>query len=193
MTSILLDSVRALGHAPLVLRTVVDHLRDDPAVLGLQISRRLPLAARVGLGRLAESLPARPGVVLGAMGLAAAGRHVDLLEHVEAVLPSAGAPDRVRLADVLTAAQEPDRAQAVLDAVPVDTPGLAAARARVAWHRGDVEAAISLLGGTGRDGVVRARLASEVRALRGGALPLPRADRDRAVGYRPRPGSALFV
>ena len=193
MTSILLDSVRALGHAPLVLRTVVDNLRDDPAVLGLQISRRLPLAARVGLGRLAESLPARPGVVLGAVGLAAAGRHVDLLEHVEAVLPSAGAPDRVRLADVLTAAQEPDRAQAVLDAVPVDTPGLAAARARVAWHRGDVEAAISLLGGTGRDGVVRARLASEVRALRGGALPLPRADRDRAVGYRPRPGSALFV
>ncbi|WP_175278977.1 hypothetical protein, partial [Prescottella equi] len=71
--------------------------------------------------------------------------------------PSAGAPDRVRLADVLTAAQEPDRAQAVLDAVPADTPGLAAARARVAWHRGDVEAAISLLGGTGRDGVVRAR------------------------------------
>ena len=89
MTSILLDSVRALGHAPLVLRTVVDHLRDDPAVLGLQISRRLPLAARVGLGRLAESLPARPGVVLGAVGLAAAGRHVDLLEHVETVLPSA--------------------------------------------------------------------------------------------------------
>jgi len=167
-----LDPVRAVGHAPLVVRTVLDHVRDDPALLGLQISRRLPLRVRLGLGRLADSLPGRAGTVFGAVGLAAAGRTVDLLDHVDISAPAAAPRDRVRLADVLIAAHEPSRAAELLMTIPDTTPGLTAARARLAWHHGHVGEAVRTLGATGRDGVVRARLAAEHRALQGRHLPL---------------------
>lgn len=193
MTFSPLDPVRAVGHAPLVVRTVLDHVRDDPALLGLQISRRLPLRVRLGLGRLAGTLPGRAGMVFGAVGLAAAGRTADLLDHVDAATPAAAPRDRVRLADVLIAAHEPSRAAELLTTVPDTTPGLAAARARLAWHHGHISEAVGTLGPTGRDGVVRARLAAEHRALQGNHLPLTAGAHARAGEYRPRAGTALFV
>lgn len=184
---------RLAANALLVLTTACDHLRDDPVVLALQVSRRLPPRLRTRLADAVGSLTARPLRVPAAIGLTAAGRTDSLTALVERSLPTASPRTRVRLAEVLTAADAPARAAEVLDQVPAGTAGAAAARARLHWHHGQMDDAVAALDGSGRDGALRRRLDSERRALLGTQPLLGEQERRRAAGYRPQPRRVLFV
>lgn len=48
---------RLVSNALLAATTAVDHVRDDPVVLALQISRRLPPAVRMRLGAWEPAAP----------------------------------------------------------------------------------------------------------------------------------------
>ncbi|XNZ00918.1 glycosyltransferase family 4 protein [Micrococcus luteus] len=186
---------RLAANALLALTTASDHLRDDPVVLALQISRRMPPGVRSRLGRLGERLGDRGPLLPAAVALAAGGR-VDSLRRLVAqaveeprtrgVDPTA----RVRLADVLLAAEDSDRAEALLASTSPATPGWREARARLHWHRGAMQQAVSVLGGRGRrEQAVRRRLATELNALQGWTPSLHEA----SAGYRPVPKRVLFV
>ncbi|MDY6055653.1 glycosyltransferase [Micrococcus sp.] len=185
---------RAAANIPLVARTVADHVLDDPVVLGLQVSRRLPLPARMRAGSALGALPGRLADVPAAAGHAAAGRDAQLHARVERAL-ARGASDRtrVRLADVLLAGGDAEAAGDLLASVPEDAPGRAEALARWHWHHGRMRQAVEVLPDTGRAGRLRARLAAERRALAGGVHLLEPADRRRCLGYTPRPRTALHV
>ena len=183
---------RVATNLALTARTVVDHLLDDPVVLSLQVSRRLPPAVRQRLGRALAAVPGTAAVPTG-LGLAVLGRDEDVLALLGRDAGRAGARERVRRAEVLLAAGRDGAAEQLLTDVPDMTPGLPAARARIAWHRGDMTSAVEALGQSGRAGRLRARLDSERRSLLGAPVRLSPADQARARDYIPRPRSVLFV
>ena len=185
---------RLCANALLALTTATDHLRDDPVVLALQISRRMPPAVRSRLGRLGERLAPSGPAVPTAVALAAGGRTESLRRLVEAVTqaPATRGADpvaRVRLADVLLAADDVDRAEALLAGTSSATPGWREARARAHWHRGRMQQAVAVLGRSGREGAVRRRLGSELTSLQGRTPELP----DASAGYLPEQNRVLFV
>lgn len=183
---------RVAGNLALTARTVADHLLDDPVVLSLQVSRRLPPAVRQRVGRTLAAVPGSAAVPTG-LGLAVLGRDDDVHALLAGGVGRRGPRERVRRAEVLLAAGRDDAAERLLADVPAGTPGRSAARARLAWHRGDMTGAVETLGRSGRAGRLRARLDSERCSLLGAPVALSAADRARARGYAPRPGSVLFV
>lgn len=192
MTEPLHRARRTAANLALTARTVSDHVLDDPVVLALQVSRKLPPGPRARLGRALSSAPGGRRAVPHGVGLAMLGRDEDLTSAFAD--PTAAAPrERVRRAEVLLAAGHDDAAGSLLDDLPAGVPGAAAARARLLWHRGAMTEAVAALRPTGRQGRLRARLDSERRALLGAPVRLTRADRSLARAYTPRPGSVLFV
>lgn len=184
---------RLVSNALLAATTAVDHVRDDPVVLALQISRRLPPAVRMRLGAWGAGCSAGLPVP-AAVALAAGGRTEELEELVDQVLRSprthgADPVTRVRLADVLLAADRPDGAEQILATTSSATPGWAAARARSHWYHGRMRQAVAVLGGSARERAVRERLGSELRAMEGWIPTL----QTPGAPYRPVADRVLFV
>ena len=177
----------------LTVSTVADHLLDDPVVLALQVMRRLPPRARTAAADALAGAGGGPLAVLTALGHAAAGRPAELGALVRSRVGQASPVERVHLADVLTAAQEPELADELLSGTPSGTRGWSEARARWHWHHGQVDEAIAVLTTRGRPGRLRARFDSEHRALTGGLTLLSGRDVKRAVGYEPTPRRVLHV
>lgn len=185
---------RLAANALLALTTAADHLRDDPVVLALQISRRMPPTVRSRLGRLGERMASGGPALPAAVALAAGGRHESLHRLVDSLTqnPSTRGLDpvaRVRLADVLLAADDADGAEALLAGASPATPGWRTARARAHWHRGRMQQAVAVLGSGGREGAVRRRLGTELASLQGRTPRLA----DSSAGYVPQPRRVLFV
>lgn len=154
-TSKLSSAKRTLRNGGLLATSAAQHLVDDPALLILQISRRLPMTLRAKVG---TALIVLGGAVPGGTGTAALGAFM------------AGATQRAE--DLLTAEQGSssrlfsevavllDRA----DLVPSDAP--ASTRARAAWASGDLSAAVQLLETAGRGETAQGRrLRNELRLL----------------------------
>jgi glycosyltransferase involved in cell wall biosynthesis len=182
--------VRQLGaNLALTATTVSDHVRDDPAVLALQMSRRLPARLRRSVSAAAARLDRGPTQVAGAIGLAAAGRTEELRGRAEAALER-GAPDRrlVHYADVLTSTGDTGTAARLLDRARPGTTGREAALARLAWHEGRMDESIEVLPTTGREGRQRQRLETERASFTG-----TRPRLEPVADYRPRPGAVLHV
>ncbi|MCC3282467.1 glycosyltransferase family 4 protein [Arthrobacter caoxuetaonis] len=173
----------------LAAATVLEHLGDDPAVLALQVSRRLPASL---VRPLAAAASIAPGQLLPALGALVQGRNDDVKDRLSQTVDSGiGARAKVRLADVATAAAMPEIADNLLAAAPETTRGWAGAQARLRWYRGDMSGAVEVLG-SGRTTVgerrQRTRLASELGVFDGWTPSLPPVQE-----YVPRAQSVLHL
>ncbi|MEU5466874.1 glycosyltransferase family 4 protein [Kocuria salsicia] len=178
------------ANAWLTTGTVARHVTDDPVVFWLQVSRRLP---RRWVTPAARCLRHAPGSTPRATALHLLG-HDDAARTVLAE-ESSGARGTRRGAEVALALGDTDLAARLLDSVPEGTPGTAATRARLAWHRGEVDHAVALLDaarsrGTATRGErsLHCRLAAE-RDLLGDFLPRL----DPVTGYTPRERTVLYA
>ncbi len=172
----------------LAAATVLEHLGDDPAVLALQVSRRLPAPL---VRPLAAAASRAPGQLLPALAALVQGRKADVADRLARTADSGGARSKVRLADVATAAALPELADKLLAAVPDSTRGWAGAEARLCWYRGDMSGAVNELGrgrNTAAERRQRTRLASELSVFDGWTPGLPAVQ-----GYVPRAQTVLHL
>ncbi|MGY5766402.1 glycosyltransferase [Brachybacterium sp. DNPG3] len=155
---------RSLRNARLLATAALQHLADDPALLAIQVSRRLPFGPRIAVGRALEKAgSAFPAI--GALGSVMAGRE----EAAEAAIVRANASGRPsRLAGEVAILL--DRTDLVPESAPAPT------RARAAWSRGAISTALAVLDEAGAQETRYARrLRSEARLLEPGfRLPVRR-------------------
>lgn len=142
----------------LLLQSAVQHAMDDPALLVVQVSRRLPFAARVRAGRLlrtiAGTLPGFAGA--SALGAFMAGEAADAQRRL-AMDPHSRSTFHGEVSVLL------DRPDLLSDEVP------AATRARSVWSRGEMSEAVGVLEAAGQGSSAYAsRLRSELDLLRPG-------------------------
>ncbi|WP_104161379.1 glycosyltransferase [Arthrobacter sp. ZGTC212] len=168
--------------------TAVEHLGDDPVVLALQISRRLPPRVLRPLLDTAARVPGRG--TLASLDALLRGDKQRLEANLRACGQS-GARDgqRLRMADLATAAGLPDLAAELLKDVPPAAGGRRGTAARLNWYNGNTREAVSALdGGSRRELAQQRRLAAEARVFAGWQpklAPLP--------GYEPEPRTVLHV
>lgn len=159
-------------NARLVLQSATQHLLDDPALLAVQISRRLPLPIRVLAGRLAVVAGGR---VPGGEGVAALGAFIAGDERRAAELLERYRGSRSRThGEVAVLLGRPDL---LSSSAPAST------HARAAWARGDLSGAVQILVRARKSGSAQARrLASELRLLgEGYRLPVSASCADQPV------------
>lgn len=163
------------------------HLTDDPFLLLLQLSRRLP-ARLVGplvaaVSRFAPGDSAAIPVLLASL---VKGNNAEVERRLLLASAATGEPAR-RLADVALTAQLPALADDFLGRAE-GAPGLDGARARRFWYDGAATEAVAVLAGSGRARRgQRSRLAAEVSVLNGAAPVLDR------VEYTAVPGRVLHL
>lgn len=150
--------------ARLLLDSATQHLVDDPALLVVQVSRRLPLRVRVGAGK---ALLRAGGAVPRTRGIAALGAYMagDTAEAQTLAARSAAAGSRLGgEVAVLLGRFDLLSAQAA-----------ASTRARASWMRGDLSEAVEILAEAGLgESIYAQRLRSELRLLEvGHRLPVP--------------------
>ena len=190
-----LTSVPWGRHASLTAQTVAEHAVDDPLLLVLQGSRRLPAAVRTPAARLIGALgrgmatlaPARgAGSVVSAVSEHMLGRTPRALERLDG--PAAGG--LVGRADASVLLGDDAQAQRLLERVPEDRRGAPwhAVAARLALHRGDLDGAVAYAGRHRINRALRRRMAGERAAFTGHRPSLP-AQPD----YAPLPGRVLHV
>ncbi|GAA3290550.1 glycosyltransferase family 4 protein [Arthrobacter citreus] len=177
-----------LRNLSLAGRTVAEHLGDDPVVLALQISRRLPPRVLTPLLSATAHLPGRG--TLSSLEALLSGNKNRLeanLSNREQVSGTAG--QRLRMADLAIAAGMPKVAASLLDGVQPTARGMRGTVARLHWYNGDMNAAVRALdGGSARETAQQRRLAAEARVFAGWQpelAPVP--------GYLPEPRTVLHV
>ncbi|GAB4095145.1 glycosyltransferase family 4 protein [Brachybacterium horti] len=149
---------RIARNTRLLLESAVQHLLDDPALLAIQVSRRLPMGARRRIGQGLRSTAARVprGDGVAALGAFMAGDETAALQHLTAARAE-GSRTAGEVAVLL------DRS----DLLPASAP--ASTRARALWAAGDLSGAVESLDAAGRGGTPQARrLRSELELLEDG-------------------------
>ncbi|MDK1359326.1 glycosyltransferase family 4 protein [Arthrobacter sp. zg-Y1219] len=168
--------------------TAVEHFGDDPVVLALQISRRLPPRLLRPLLDAAAQLPGH-GTVASLEALLR-GDKDRLAANLRTCASGNGSTgSRLRMADLATAAGLPELAAELLAGIPPATGGRRGTAARLNWYNGDMDGAIRVLdGGSSRERAQQRRLAAEARVFAGWQpqlAPVP--------GYRAEPRTVLHV
>lgn len=183
-TSILSSAQRTLRNGRLLATAALQHLVDDPALLVIQVSRRLPFGPRMAAGRVLEQVGALAPAV-GALGSVMAGRDAHAEHAVERAQAESGRM-MSRLAGEVAILL--DR----IDLIPASAP--AATRARAAWSRGGMGEALTILDSAGQgDTRYARRLRSELQLLQPGfRLPAPSTSSVSASTER-RDGEPLRV
>lgn len=170
-----------LRNSLLTATTVLDHLGEDPALLLVQIVRRLPRPLARASTTVLSHIPSRVARSLAALldgNREALQRRLD-----DAIDARVSHRTAARLADIALVANLPGRADGLLR-----TAGRAAAtRARRSWYDGDMSGAIRMLTAAGVQRKSR-RLASELRVFEGWTPTLPPIE-----GYRPAEKTVLHV
>lgn len=166
----------------LTAATAVQHLDDDPVLLLLQLSRRLPASIVQRIVGFAGGLARGP--LAGALTAHIRGDST----RRDAILDKAyddGVSDAAaaRLADVALAANNPLRADMLLERAGAAS----GTRARRRWYDGDMTGAVAELTSAGLHRKAR-RLESELRVFRGWTPTL-----EAVQGYKPQPQTVLHV
>ena len=168
--------------------TAVEHLGDDPVVLALQISRRLPPRILRPLLKAAARVPGR-GTPASLVALLSGNKPRLEANLRSCAQGSASDGRRLRMADLATAAGLPDAAAELLDGVRPQAAGRRGTAARLHWYNGDMAGAVDALdGGSARESAQQRRLAAEARVFDGwqpALAPVPE--------YRPQPRTVLHV
>lgn len=149
---------RVALNARLLLQSALQHAVDDPALLVVQVSRRLPFAMRVRAGRalraVASTVPGGTGAA--ALGAFMAGDIQDAQNRLAAD-PHSRSTMHGEVSVLL------DRPELLSSEAPATT------RARSAWSRGEMGEALEILDAEGRGSSANARrLRSELQLLRPG-------------------------
>jgi glycosyltransferase involved in cell wall biosynthesis len=181
--------MQLLRNAQLAGGVLRQHLTDDPVILFLQLSRRLPGAVLPLAKRLCRWAPKNatsPAVLFAAL---AAGDNADVERRLRIAASSSAEGERARrLADIALAADLPTLADSFL-ATAGTAKRFKQARARRLWYDGAISEAIQALAGSGTAGSAQlARLAAEAAILANAA---PRLESRRP--YDPAPGRILHL
>ncbi|MGW9414240.1 glycosyltransferase family 4 protein [Arthrobacter cupressi] len=180
-----------LNNLRLAAGTAREHLADDPALLALQVSRRMPPSLVRGLSK-AVTRAAGPGSSRGPVLLAGlmAGEDQDVVRRLEAAREHGrlSAEHSRVMADVALVANRPDLADSFLR----HSSGARrdrAVRARRFWYDGEPGSAVGILEGatSGAERRQGRRLAAELRLLEGWAPTLA------PVPYEAHPRRVLHV
>lgn len=149
------SSPRPVGrNVRLLLQAGLYHFSDDPALLAVQVSRRLPMALRVSAGHALRSLdrwmPRWRGVA--SLGSVMVGDIDGAERRLAELRPGSRLGDEVAVMVGREDLIDPDASPVV--------------RARSAWSRGDLHAAVEILESAGRGSSLYAqRLRSDLRLL----------------------------
>ncbi len=168
--------------------TAAEHLGDDPVVLALQVSRRLPPRVLRPLLDAANRIPGR-GTPASLAALLRGDKQ--RLEANLSACAQGAAPhgQRRRMADVATAAGLPELAAELLREVRPGAGGRRGTAARLHWYNGHMDEAVrGLDGGSRRELAQQRRLAAEARVFAGWEPALAPVQ-----GYQPRPRTVLHV
>lgn len=163
------------------------HLTDDPFLLLLQLSRRLP-SRLVGpiAAATARLAPGDSSAIPVLLATLVQGDDAEVERRLLQASAATGEPAR-RLADVALAAQLPALADDFLGRAE-GAPGLDGARARRLWYDGAVTDSVTVLAGDSHASRgQRARLAAELSVLTGAAPVLDSMD------YSAVPGRVLHL
>lgn len=168
---------RLVRNMRLLLHSGIQHLVDDPALLAVQVSRRLPFSARVRSGKVLHAIGAHaPGDGLAALGAFMAG-------------DSSGAESLIADRHAVTSRLRGEVAVLLDRTDLISHDAHATTRARAAWMRGDLSGAVGILESAGHGGSrYGARLRSELQLLRPGyRLPVQSV---RVAGASDEPADA---
>jgi glycosyltransferase involved in cell wall biosynthesis len=158
--------MQLLNNIRLAQSVVRQHLTDDPVILFLQLSRRMPAAVLPLAKRLCRLAPRDSTSVAVLFAALAAGDGADVERRLRIAAGGSVEGERARrLADVALAANLPETSDAFL-AKAGTARHVKQARARRLWYDGDVSEAVEVLHGSGAAGQrQRARLAAEAAVL----------------------------
>ncbi|AIY00867.1 hypothetical protein ART_1268 [Arthrobacter sp. PAMC 25486] len=175
-----------LKNLSLAASTALRHVSDDPVVLVLQLSRRLPAKIVQPVAKtVCKALPTSvaPAALIAAF---VAGDSIGLERRFEKARIDGLAGNRARLAaDIALAAGQPEWADKFLPAA-VGSTRLPATVARRRWYDGDMAGAVaSLASQKGSMGKHHDRLAGETRTFSGWNPSLP------TIHMVPVPGRVL--
>lgn len=157
-----------LNNVRMAAGTAMNHLAEDPVVLALQVSRRLPASVVApGVRLIARAFPNSTAVP--ALLATYISGDVQRLEHKFATALTEGLPsNRARqITDVALAARLPEWADKFLP-YALSARRYPATLARRKWYDGDMTGAVAALTGKrGAMGKQRRRLAGELRTFSG--------------------------
>ncbi|XAS65976.1 glycosyltransferase family 4 protein [Micrococcaceae bacterium Sec5.7] len=168
--------------------TVVERLTDDPALLAVQASQRLPRTLSSGLAsmsvRVFPSTSSSPVPVMGSLVL---GDMADVERRVQLASSRLTRAGRARLlADIALVGNRPDLSDRLATQAE-GSPRYAAFAARRRWFDGDMAGAVAVLqDAANAQGQLR-RLQSELDVFRGLRPHLP------SIGFTPRRDTVLHV
>ncbi|MDJ0314934.1 glycosyltransferase family 4 protein [Arthrobacter sp. H35-D1] len=175
-----------LKNAALAASTAARHLSDDPTVLALQLSRRLPARFVQPAAKAVNKALPRSVSAVALIAAHVAGDSTGLERRFETARRDGVAGNRARLvADVALAAGQPAWADEFLPAA-AGASRLPATFARRKWYDGDMSGAVAALAAQrGALGRHHDRLAGELRTFTGWTPVLP------AVQVEAVPGRVL--
>ncbi|WP_354349981.1 glycosyltransferase [Pseudarthrobacter sp. PvP090] len=168
--------------------SVRQQLTDDPVILFLQISRRLPAAVMPLAKRLCRWAPRDSAATVVLFAALAAGDNADVERRLRlAAANSIGGEHARHLADIALAANLPVLSDGFL-AKAGGAQRLKQTRARRLWHDGSITGAVEALTGSGTAGLrQQSRLAAEAAVLQDASPSLERRP------YAPVPGRILHL
>lgn len=180
-----------LTNLRLAAGTAREHLTDDPALLILQISRRLPSRLVHPIAGLVRRSSGRDSIAVRALlaGLIG-GEQQDVVHRLERALSrgNVSAEHARAMADVALVTNRPDLADAFL-VLAKESRRFRAAQARRFWYSGAMTSAVGILEGAdcGAERRQGRRLAADLRILKGWRPELA------AVRFEPEPRRVLHV
>lgn len=180
--------IQHVKNARLAVGVISQHLVDDPFLLYLQASRRLPAVVRP-LGRVVTAVfPKNSVAVPVLLASMSNGDDADVKRRLDLAVRGEVKGEQIRrLADIALAAGLTAISDTLL-AKAGNAPGLKAVRARRLWHDGNLSGAVTALDGSGPAGRrQQARLAGEAAVYAGAAPSLQRQ------GFTPVPGRVLHL
>ncbi|WP_082911878.1 glycosyltransferase [Enteractinococcus helveticum] len=180
---------RSSTAASISATAALEHLKNNRALFGLLVLRRLPQRLREPIATAASNFNGGPLDTVSAVGKAVLGRTDELKSQASSLLGKRGSDRKIiDYARVFIALGDLETAEWLLDRVRPNTRGLVAARAWVSWTRGDMEQAVELMKTAERERKTVERWSSELHSFQG-AMPHLRSVDD----YQPRNERVLHV
>lgn len=181
--------IQLMTNMRLAVHTAWQHLTDDPMLLVLQLSRRLPVSVVQPVARLVGAIAPKDSLAVPVLlASITRGDDADVSRRLQLAADRRISGEHARkLADIAIAANLPEVSDVLLTGAG-KSRGLKSAQARRLWHDGAVSDAVSILEGSGASGRrQQARLAGELAVLQGAAPSLVQRE------YSPVPGRVLHL
>lgn len=180
---------RSSTAASISATAALEHLKNNRALFGLLVLRRLPQRLREPIAHVASTISGGPLDTVAAVGKAVLGRTDELKDQAAQLLGRRGSGRKIiDYARVFIALGDIETAEWLMDRVRPNTRGLPAARAWAAWTRGNMSQAVELMETAARERKTVARWSSELKSFQGATPQL-----SPVAEYRPKKDRVLHV